>query len=50
MSSATDSTTRFSKGPDADGFYGDFGGRFVAETLMPLILELEGYQLHAPRR
>ncbi|HQT89173.1 MAG TPA: tryptophan synthase subunit beta [Acidiphilium sp.] len=27
--------------PDARGRFGDFGGRFVAETLMPLILELE---------
>jgi tryptophan synthase beta chain len=28
-------------GPDEHGFFGQFGGRFVAETLMPLILELE---------
>jgi tryptophan synthase beta chain len=28
-------------GPDADGHFGGFGGRYVAETLMPLILELE---------
>ena len=28
-------------GPDDKGFFGMFGGRFVAETLMPLILELE---------
>jgi tryptophan synthase beta chain len=28
-------------GPDDSGFFGLFGGRFVAETLMPLILELE---------
>ena len=28
-------------GPDERGFFGLFGGRFVAETLMPLILELE---------
>ena len=27
-------------GPDDKGFFGMFGGRFVAETLMPLILEL----------
>ncbi len=27
--------------PDAHGRFGDYGGRFVAETLMPLILELE---------
>jgi len=28
-------------GPDAEGRFGIYGGRFVAETLMPLILELE---------
>jgi tryptophan synthase beta chain len=28
-------------GPDESGHFGIFGGRFVAETLMPLILELE---------
>jgi tryptophan synthase beta chain len=28
-------------GPDERGFFGVHGGRFVAETLMPLILELE---------
>ncbi|WP_417494148.1 tryptophan synthase subunit beta [Maricaulis sp.] len=27
--------------PDKNGRFGDFGGRYVAETLMPLILELE---------
>jgi tryptophan synthase beta chain len=27
--------------PDAGGHYGTFGGRYVAETLMPAILELE---------
>jgi tryptophan synthase beta chain len=31
----------FRTGPDERGFFGLFGGRFVAETLMPLILELE---------
>ncbi len=29
------------QGPDGRGRFGDYGGRFVAETLMPLILELE---------
>jgi tryptophan synthase beta chain len=29
-------------GPDERGRFGIYGGRFVAETLMPLILELEG--------
>jgi len=28
-------------GPDGRGRFGTFGGRFVAETLMPLILELD---------
>ena len=27
--------------PDERGHFGQFGGRYVAETLMPLILELE---------
>jgi len=31
----------FRSGPDDDGRFGQFGGRFVSETLMPLILELE---------
>ncbi len=28
-------------GPDARGRFGDYGGRFVAETLMPCVLELQ---------
>jgi tryptophan synthase beta chain len=31
----------FRAGPDEDGHFGPYGGRYVAETLMPLILELE---------
>lgn len=31
----------FRAGPDEQGMFGIFGGRFVAETLMPLILDLE---------
>src|SRR3954465_9826537 len=31
----------FRTGPDERGHFGTYGGRFVAETLMPLILELE---------
>jgi tryptophan synthase beta chain len=31
----------FRNGPDERGHFGQFGGRFVAETLMPLILSLE---------
>jgi tryptophan synthase beta chain len=31
--------------PDAEGRFGDYGGRYVAETLMPLVLELnEAYE------
>ncbi|WP_372892536.1 tryptophan synthase subunit beta [Rhodosalinus sp.] len=36
-----DRINSFRSGPDAQGRFGDFGGRFVSETLMPLILELE---------
>ena len=31
----------YRSGPDERGHFGIFGGRFVAETLMPLILEVE---------
>ena len=31
----------YKEGPDSSGNFGDYGGRYVAETLMPLILELE---------
>ncbi|MDE0304442.1 MAG: tryptophan synthase subunit beta [Albidovulum sp.] len=31
----------FTTGPDENGCFGKFGGRFVSETLMPLILDLE---------
>jgi tryptophan synthase beta chain len=31
----------FRSGPDEHGHFGIYGGRFVAETLMPLILELD---------
>ncbi|MBX5091100.1 tryptophan synthase subunit beta [Rhizobium lentis] len=31
----------FRSGPDEDGRFGIYGGRFVAETLMPLILDLQ---------
>ncbi|PCJ56678.1 MAG: tryptophan synthase subunit beta [Rhodospirillaceae bacterium] len=30
----------YRNGPDADGHFGIYGGRFVAETLMPLVLEV----------
>lgn len=31
----------YRKGPDVRGHFGAYGGRFVAETLMPLVIELE---------
>ena len=31
----------FRNGPDDKGRFGDYGGRFVSETLMPLIIKLE---------
>ena len=31
----------FKNGPNEEGKFGQYGGRFVSETLMPLILELE---------
>ncbi len=38
---SSDRANSLRHGPDARGRFGIFGGRFVAETLMPLILELE---------
>ena len=38
---ANDLYNSFRKGPDDKGRFGQFGGRFVSETLMPLILSLE---------
>src|SRR5260370_22906147 len=35
------SPNSFRTGPDERGHFGLFGGRYVAETLMPLVLELE---------
>ena len=37
----TDTPNSYRTGPDEAGRFGIYGGRFVAETLMPLILELE---------
>ena len=39
--SATAVSNTFRAGPDEDGHFGTFGGRYVAETLMPLILDVE---------
>ncbi len=38
---AEDLINSFMNGPDQQGRFGIFGGRFVSETLMPLILSLE---------
>ncbi|MDO5370419.1 tryptophan synthase subunit beta [Paracoccus sp. (in: a-proteobacteria)] len=38
---AEDLINSFMTGPDEQGRFGIFGGRFVSETLMPLILELQ---------
>ncbi|HEY4263805.1 MAG TPA: tryptophan synthase subunit beta, partial [Micropepsaceae bacterium] len=37
----TPAPNSFRLGPDAAGHFGAFGGRYVAETLMPLLLKLE---------
>ncbi len=37
----TDQRNSFRTGPDERGRFGIYGGRFVSETLMPLILDLE---------
>jgi tryptophan synthase beta chain len=39
----------FRTGPDERGHFGVYGGRFVAETLMPLILDLERHYEAAKR-
>ena len=44
---AEDGLNSFMTGPDEQGRFGQFGGRFVSETLMPLILELEERYEHA---
>ena len=44
---AEDFVNSYFTGPDENGRFGDFGGRFVSETLMPLILELEAQYEHA---
>lgn len=36
-----DRLNSYCNGPDDEGHFGPYGGRFVAETLMPLILEVE---------
>ena len=44
---AEDLFNSFMMGPDEQGRFGNFGGRFVSETLMPLILDLEAQYKYA---
>ena len=37
----TEQPNSYRNQPDERGHFGQFGGRYVAETLMPLILDLE---------
>ncbi len=46
---ATQTLNSFRTGPDERGHFGIYGGRFVAETLMPNILELEAAYEKAKR-
>jgi tryptophan synthase beta chain len=39
----------YRSGPDPKGHFGGYGGRFVAETLMPLVLDLEHAYENAKR-
>jgi tryptophan synthase beta chain len=41
MSARPEQLNTYRGGPDERGHFGIYGGRFVAETLMPLILDLE---------
>ncbi|MBT5266853.1 MAG: tryptophan synthase subunit beta [Rhodospirillaceae bacterium] len=41
MADTTATPNTFRSGPNETGHFGTFGGRFVAETLMPLILDVE---------
>ena len=38
---SSETPNSYRTGPDERGHFGSYGGRFVAETLMPLVLELE---------
>ncbi len=44
---SADGANSFRTGPDERGRFGIYGGRFVSETLMPLILDLERRYEHA---
>ena len=39
--STINSPNTLREGPDENGHFGIFGGRYVAETLMPLVLDVE---------
>ena len=41
MKSQPKNTNSYRSGPDERGHFGAYGGRYVAETLMPLILDVE---------
>jgi tryptophan synthase beta chain len=41
MTNAATKPNSYRNQPDAQGHFGQFGGRYVAETLMPLVLDLE---------
>ena len=41
MSKKNNKKIDFKRFPDKNGRFGKFGGRFVAETIMPLLLEVE---------
>lgn len=41
MSELNSKINSFRAGPDEDGHFGLYGGRYVAETLMPLVLSVE---------
>ncbi len=43
MNKPENTPNSFRNGPDERGHFGQFGGRYVAETLMPLILDLEAH-------
>ena len=45
----TTSQTRDAHGPDERGHYGEFGGKYVPETLMPALAELEAAYEEAKR-
>lgn len=41
MTTSNETTETFDNVPDENGHFGPYGGRFVPETLMPLVLEVE---------